>query len=163
MKGIYAVSLLIVSNIFMTFAWYGHLKLQETKVISNWPLYGVILFSWLIALAEYSCQVPANRLGFNGNGGPFTLMQLKVIQEVITLIVFTVFSTLLFKGESLHWNHLAAFLCLILAVYFVFMKWLITGWLSKDNKTIGQRMHKSVFITKMNVHLCHIKVYTFII
>ena len=65
MKGIYAVSLLIVSNIFMTFAWYGHLKLQETKVISNWPLYGVILFSWLIALAEYSCQVPANRLGFN--------------------------------------------------------------------------------------------------
>ena len=163
MKGIYAVSLLIVSNIFMTFAWYGHLKLQETKVISNWPLYGVILFSWLIALAEYSCQVPANRLGFNGNGGPFTLMQLKVIQEVITLIVFTVFSTLLFKGESLHWNHLAAFLCLILAVYFVFMKWLIMDWLSEDNKTIGQRMHKSVFITKMNVHLCHIKVYTFII
>ena len=163
MKGIYAVSLLIVSNIFMTFAWYGHLKLQETKVISNWPLYGVILFSWLIALAEYSCQVPANRLGFNGNGGPFTLMQLKVIQEVITLIVFTVFSTLLFKGESLHWNHLAAFLCLILAVYFVFMKWLIIDWLSEDNKTIGQRMHKSVFITKMNVHLCHIKVYTFII
>ena len=163
MKGIYAVSLLIVSNIFMTFAWYGHLKLQETKVISNWPLYGVILFSWLIALAEYSCQVPANRLGFNGNGGPFTLMQLKVIQEVITLIVFTVFSTLLFKGESLHWNHLAAFLCLILAVYFVFMKWLVIGWLSEDNKTIGQRMHKSVFITKMNVHLCHIKVYTFII
>ena len=163
MKGIYAVSLLIVSNIFMTFAWYGHLKLQETKVISNWPLYGVILFSWLIALAEYSCQVPANRLGFNGNGGPFTLMQLKVIQEVITLIVFTVFSTLLFKGESLHWNHLAAFLCLILAVYFVFMKWLIIDWLSEDNKTIGQRMHRSVFITKMNVHLCHIKVYTFII
>ena len=163
MKGIYAVSLLIVSNIFMTFAWYGHLKLQETKVISNWPLYGVILFSWLIALAEYSCQVPANRLGFNGNGGPFTLMQLKVIQEVITLIVFTVFSTLLFKGESLHWNHLAAFLCLILAVYFVFMKWLVIGWLSEDDKTIGQRMHKSVFITKMNVHLCHIKVYTFII
>ena len=163
MKGIYAVSLLIVSNIFMTFAWYGHLKLQETKVISNWPLYGVILFSWLIALAEYSCQVPANRLGFNGNGGPFTLMQLKVIQEVITLIVFTVFSTLLFKGESLHWNHLAAFLCLILAVYFVFMKWLIIDWLSEGNKTIGQRMHKSVFITKMNVHLCHIKVYTFII
>jgi uncharacterized protein len=122
MKGIYAILLLVVSNIFMTFAWYGHLKLQEAKVISNWPLYGVVLFSWLIALAEYSCQVPANRLGFNGNGGPFTLMQLKVIQEVITLIVFTVFSTLLFKGESLHWNHLAAFLCLVLAVYFVFMK-----------------------------------------
>ena len=109
MKGIYAISLLVVSNIFMTFAWYGHLKLQETKIISNWPLYGVVLFSWAIALAEYSCQVPANRLGFSGNGGPFSLMQLKIIQEVITLIIFTVFSTLLFKGESLHWNHVAAF------------------------------------------------------
>ena len=93
MKGIYAISLLVVSNIFMTFAWYGHLKLQETKIISNWPLYGVVLFSWAIALAEYSCQVPANRLGFSGNGGPFSLMQLKIIQEVITLIIFTVFST----------------------------------------------------------------------
>ena len=118
MKGIYAISLLVVSNIFMTFAWYGHLKLQETKIISNWPLYGVVLFSWAIALAEYSCQVPANRLGFSGNGGPFSLMQLKIIQEVITLIIFTVFSTLLFKGESLHWNHVAAFVCLIAAVYF---------------------------------------------
>ena len=118
MKGIYAISLLVVSNIFMTFAWYGHLKLQETKIISNWPLYGVVLFSWVIALAEYSCQVPANRLGFSGNGGPFSLMQLKIIQEVITLIIFTVFSTLLFKGESLHWNHVAAFVCLIAAVYF---------------------------------------------
>lgn len=122
MRGIYAISLLIVSNVFMTFAWYGHLKLQETKTIGNWPLYAVVLFSWFIALAEYSCQVPANRLGFHGNGGPFTLMQLKIIQEVITLIVFTAFSTLLFKGESLHWNHLAAFLCLVGAVYFVFMK-----------------------------------------
>lgn len=122
MHAIYTVLLLVVSNVFMTFAWYGHLKLQETKVISNWPLYGVILFSWLIALAEYSFQVPANRMGFNGNGGPFSLMQLKVIQEVITLVIFTLFSTLLFKGETLQWNHIAAFGCLILAVYFVFMK-----------------------------------------
>ena len=106
----------------MTFAWYGHLKLQEMKIISNWPLIGVILLSWGIALAEYMCQVPANRLGFQGNGGPFSLMQLKVVQEVITLIIFTLLSTLLFKGESLHWNHLAAFVCLVLAVYFVFMK-----------------------------------------
>ena len=75
-----------------------------------------------IALAEYSFQIPANRIGFNGNGGPFSLMQLKVIQEVITLIVFTIFTTVLFKGEALHWNHFAAFICLILAVYFVFMK-----------------------------------------
>ena len=122
MKGVYAISLLIVSNIFMTFAWYGHLKLQETKMISNWPLYGVVLFSWVIALAEYSCQVPANRLGFSGNGGPFSLMQLKIIQEVITLIIFTVFSTLLFQEESLFWYHVAAIVCIIEAVYFVFMK-----------------------------------------
>lgn len=122
MKGLYTILLLVTSNIFMTFAWYGHLKLQEMKVISNWPLYTVILFSWAVALAEYACQVPANRIGFIGNGGPFTLMQLKVIQEVITLIVFVVFSTVLFKGETLQWNHLAAFLCLVLAVYFVFMK-----------------------------------------
>ena len=100
MQGLYTILLLTVSNIFMTFAWYGHLKLQEMKVISNWPLYAVILFSWGIALAEYTFQIPANRIGFNGNGGPFSLMQLKVIQEVITLIVFTIFTTVLFKGEA---------------------------------------------------------------
>lgn len=122
MHAIYTILLLIVSNIFMTFAWYGHLKLEEMHKIDNWPLFCIILFSWGIALAEYSCQIPANRIGFVGNGGPFTLMQLKVIQEVITLIVFTVFTTVLFKGEALHWNHLAAFICLILAVFFVFMK-----------------------------------------
>ena len=122
MKGLSTILLLVVSNIFMTFAWYGQLKLQEMKVISNWPLYAVILFSWAIALAEYSCQIPANRIGFSGNGGPFSLMQLKVIQEVITLIVFTVFTTVFFKNEALHWNHFAAFCCLILAVYFVFMR-----------------------------------------
>ncbi|WP_374692716.1 DMT family protein [Bacteroides thetaiotaomicron] len=75
-----------------------------------------------VMLNEYSCQIPANRIGFVGNGGPFSLMQLKVIQEVITLIIFTVFTTVFFKGETLHWNHLAAFVCLIAAVYFVFMK-----------------------------------------
>lgn len=121
-KGLSTILLLIVSNIFMTFAWYGHLKLQEMKISTNWPLYAVILFSWGIALAEYSFQIPANRIGFSGNGGPFSLMQLKIIQEVITLIVFTVFTTVLFKGESLHWNHVAAFVCLVLAVYFVFKK-----------------------------------------
>lgn len=121
-KSLITIGLLIISNIFMTFAWYGHLKLQEAKIISNWPLYGVILLSWGIALFEYCFQVPANRIGFRENGGPFSLMQLKVIQEVITLIVFTVFTTVLFKGESLHWNHLAAFICLVAAVYFVFMK-----------------------------------------
>ncbi len=122
MKGLTTVLLLVVSNIFMTFAWYGHLKLQEMKITTNWPLIAVILFSWGIALFEYSCQIPANRIGFSGNGGPFSLMQLKVIQEVVTLIVFTVFTTVFFKGETLHWNHFVAFGLLILAVYFVFMK-----------------------------------------
>ena len=122
MNALYTILLLVVSNVFMTFAWYGHLKLQQMKLITSWPLWLVILFSWGIALAEYSCQIPANRIGFTGNGGPFTLMQLKVMQEVITLIIFTVFTTVFFKGEALHWNHLAAFVCLILAVYFVFMK-----------------------------------------
>ncbi|MDE6422501.1 MAG: DMT family protein, partial [Muribaculaceae bacterium] len=86
------------------------------------PLIIVILISWGIALLEYFCQVPANRMGFHGNGGPFSLMQLKVIQEAITLTVFTVFTVVFFRGEQLHWNHFAAFVCLILAVYFVFMK-----------------------------------------
>lgn len=122
MNGWTTVALLVVSNIFMTFAWYGHLKLQQMKVISDsTPLFIVILLSWGIALAEYSCQVPANRMGFVGNGGAFSLMQLKVVQEVITLVVFTLFTVVFFKGEPLHWNHLAAFVCLVLAVYFVFM------------------------------------------
>ncbi|WP_294140348.1 DMT family protein [uncultured Sanguibacteroides sp.] len=122
MKGVYTIVLLLVSNIFMTFAWYGHLKLQETKIISHWPLIGVILFSWAIAFFEYCAQVPANRIGFEGNGGPFSLMQLKVIQEVITLTIFIIFSMLFFKGVTFQWNHLAACICLVLAVYFVFMK-----------------------------------------
>jgi hypothetical protein len=122
MNALLTVALLIISNIFMTFAWYGHLKLQQMKIIgANTPLHVVILLSWAIALAEYSFQVPANRIGFSGNGGPFSLMQLKVIQEVITLTIFTLFTVVFFKGEPLHWNHFAAFCCLIAAVYFVFM------------------------------------------
>lgn len=116
------IGMLIISNIFMTFAWYGHLKLQASGISSNWPLWLVIIFSWGIALAEYAFQVPANRIGFVGNGGPFTLMQLKILQEVITLVIFTVFTVVFFRGETLQWNHFAAFACLILAVYFVFMK-----------------------------------------
>lgn len=117
------IGMLIISNIFMTFAWYGHLKLQQINVFTdNTPLYVVIMASWLLALPEYACQVPANRFGFDGNGGAFTLLQLKVIQEVISLTVFTIFVSVFFNGESLHWNHAAAFLCLIMAVYFVFMK-----------------------------------------
>lgn len=117
------VALLVVSNIFMTFAWYGHLKLQQLKIItSQTSLIWVILISWGIALLEYCFMVPANRIGLEGNGGQFSLMQLKVMQECITLVVFTVFTVVLFRGEPLHWNHLAAFVCLVAAVYFVFMK-----------------------------------------
>ena len=114
--------MLVASNVFMTFAWYGHLKLSEMKISTGWPLILVILFSWGIAFFEYCLTVPANRIGFSGNGGPFSLMQLKVIQEVISLVVFTVVANLLFQGQHLHWNHLAAFICLVLAVYFIFMK-----------------------------------------
>ena len=122
MKALLTVLLLVTSNIFMTFAWYGHLKLQEMKISTGWPLILVILMSWGMALFEYCAQVPANRIGFNGNGGPFNIMQLKVIQEVISLTVFTVIVTVMFKGETLQWNHFAAFLCLIAAVFFVFLK-----------------------------------------
>lgn len=122
MKALLTVLLLVTSNIFMTFAWYGHLKLQEMKISTGWPLILVILLSWGMAFFEYCAQVPANRIGFNGNGGPFNIMQLKVIQEVISLTVFTVIVTVMFKGETLQWNHFAAFLCLIAAVFFVFLK-----------------------------------------
>lgn len=121
MNAAYTILLLIGSNIFMTLAWYGHLKLQQTGVSTHWPLIGVIVFSWIIAFLEYCLMIPANRIGFEGNGGPFSLMQLKVIQEVLSLVIFTVIATVMFQGEAFHWNHLAAFLCLVLAVYFVFL------------------------------------------
>ncbi len=122
MNGWLTVGLLVVSNIFMTFAWYGHLKLQQMKVITSaTPLITVILLSWGIALFEYCFMVPANRYGFHENGGAFSLLQLKVIQEVISLMIFTVFTILFFRGEALHWNHFLAFCLLIIAVYLVFM------------------------------------------
>ncbi|MCH5237218.1 MAG: DMT family protein [Muribaculaceae bacterium] len=122
MKGyLVTILLLIISNVFMTLAWYGHLKLQSSGVSKGWPLYLVILVSWGIALFEYSFQVPANRMGYQENGGPFTLFQLKIIQEVITLTVFTIVAMFMFSGEKLHWNHIAAFLCLIGAVCFTFL------------------------------------------
>lgn len=120
MQGVYTILLLILSNVFMTLAWYGHLKLSDAGISNHWPLIGVILFSWVIAFLEYCCQVPANRIGFLGNGGPFSLMQLKVIQEVISLIVFCIIANVMFQGQQLQWNHLAALVCLVLAVYFVF-------------------------------------------
>ena len=122
LSAIWTILLLIGSNVCMTFAWYGHLKLQEMHISDGWPLILVILFSWGIAFVEYCLMVPANRIGSNINGGPFSLIQLKVIQEVISLTVFNLIVTLVFKGETLQWNHLVAFVCLILAVFFCFIK-----------------------------------------
>ena len=121
LKGFYTIGMLIISNIFMTLAWYGHLKLQQMKITDGWPLIAIIMLSWGVAFFEYSVMVPANRLGFDGNGGPFSLIQLKVIQEAVNLVVFMVLATLIFKGVPFHWNHGAAFCCLIAAVYFAFL------------------------------------------
>ncbi len=122
-KIILTLALLIISNSFMTLAWYGNLKLQDMKVISsNTPMIFIILISWGIALLEYSFLIPANRIGSDINGGPFSLVQLKVIQEVISCLVFGIIVSILFKGESLQWNHFVAVLFLVLAVYFVFLK-----------------------------------------
>ncbi|HMT76776.1 MAG TPA: DMT family protein [Saprospiraceae bacterium] len=119
-KGIYTIVLLIFSNTFMTLAWYGHLKYKEVKWLSGLNLTGIILISWGIALFEYFLLVPANRLGFNENGGPFNIWQLKVIQEVITLTVFSIFAFFIFNEQPFRMNHLVGFFFLILAVYFIF-------------------------------------------
>lgn len=122
MKAILTIGLLVMSNLFMTLAWYGHLKFHEMKWFKQLGLISIIGISWGIALFEYCFQVPANRIGYSGNGGPFTLMQLKVMQEVITLVVFTIFTLVVFKTEVFKWNHAVGFIFLILAVYFIFRK-----------------------------------------
>jgi uncharacterized protein (DUF486 family) len=121
-KALLTIGLLISSNAFMTFAWYGHLKFKQMNWFNNLSLFSIILISWGIALFEYSLQVPANRIGFSENGGPFNLWQLKVIQEAITLVVFVIFTLIFFKNETLRLNHLIGFSFLILAVYFIFKK-----------------------------------------
>ena len=122
MKGVLTIGLLILSNVFMTLAWYGHLKFKELKWFENAGLITIIFISWGLALFEYFFQVPANKIGYQENGGPVSLMQLKVIQEVITLIIFVLFSLLFFKNETFRWNHAVGFLFLVLAVYFIFKK-----------------------------------------
>lgn len=120
MRGLFAILLLILSNTFMTLAWYGHIvfksKVEKLSVVF------IVLLSWGIALFEYCFQVPANRMGSLEYNGPFSLWQLKVIQEVISLTVFTVFAVVFLKTDSLRWNHLVGFVCLILAVFFLFRK-----------------------------------------
>ncbi|MFM7024279.1 MAG: DMT family protein [Flavobacteriales bacterium] len=122
MKAFYTIGLLVLSNTFMTFAWYGHLKFREMKWFENLGLMGIILVSWGIAFFEYCFQVPANRIGYKGNDGPYSLMELKVIQEVITLVIFMIFSLLVFKNESFRMNHVIGCVFLVLAVYFIFKK-----------------------------------------
>jgi len=120
MKGFWTVLMLVFSNTFMTFAWYGQLRMREFKWFQAMPLFVIILMSWGVAFFEYSLMVPANRLGFRANGGPFSLVQLKVIQEAITLMVFLIFTLLFFKNETIKTNHLIGFVFLLLAVYFIF-------------------------------------------
>lgn len=120
MRGLWTILLLIASNTFMTLAWYGHLKFQEWHWAMRLGIFSIILISWSIAFFEHVLQVPANRLGHAGHGGPFTLVQLKVVQEVITLAVFAVFTLIAFRQEVLRWNHALAALLLVAAVWLVF-------------------------------------------
>jgi uncharacterized protein len=122
MKAVYTIVLLVLSNAFMTLAWYGHLKFKDMRWSQNLSLLAIIVISWGIALFEYILQVPANRIGFREQGGPFSLVQLKVIQEVITLVVFVIFSLFFFKTETFRANHIIGFGFLVLAVYFIFKK-----------------------------------------
>lgn len=122
MKGLWTIVLLVLSNIFMTLAWYGHLRFKDFAWGKSLGLFAIILISWGMAFFEYVLQVPANRIGHVGNGGPFSLVQLKVIQEAITLVVFVVFSLIAFKNEALRWNHALAGVLLVAAVWLVFKK-----------------------------------------
>jgi uncharacterized protein (DUF486 family) len=122
MKPFLTIALLVASNAFMTFAWYGHLRFKQMTWSQNLGLVSIIFISWGIALFEYMLQVPANRIGFKDFGGPFSLVQLKVIQEVITLVVFVVFSLIFFKNETFRLNHFIGFVFLVLAVYFIFKR-----------------------------------------
>lgn len=122
-KGISSIALLIIANCFMTLAWYGHLQFYKISWLAKMGVFGVILISWGIALFEYFFQVPANRIGYTGNGGPFNLFELKLIQEVVSLLVFTLFAVFVFKTDKLAWNHLVGFGFIVLAVFFVFKKW----------------------------------------
>ena len=123
LRGLSTVLMLVLSNVFMTFAWYGSFKLREIyPSMKDWPLFAVIMLSWGLAFFEYCIAVPANRIGHHDLGGPFNLMQLKVLQESISLLVFVLIVHLVFKGEPIHWNHFVSLFCIILAVFFAFLK-----------------------------------------
>src|SRR5688572_12171500 len=117
MKGILTILLLLLSNVFMTFAWYGHLQFKKISWLQGAGLVAVILISWGLAFFEYVFQVPANKIGFRENGGPFSLFELKIIQEVISLTVFTLVAVYVFRSEKLAWNHLVGFLFMVISVF----------------------------------------------
>ena len=119
-RGLGAVALLICSNLFMTLAWYGQVMFKSR--FERIGILAVIGISWLVALFEYCFMVPANRLGSAEYGGPFSIWEMKVIQEVVSLTVFTVIVLLVMKNEALRWNHLVGFACLVAAVFFIFKK-----------------------------------------
>ena len=123
MRALKTICFLLISNTFMTFAWYGHLKFKDYSWGKNLGLFAVILISWGLAFFEYVFQVPANRAGSQEYGGPFNLVQLKTIQEAITLIIFMVFTTVFFKTEKFAWNHMVGFALIVLAVFVIFKKW----------------------------------------
>ena len=119
-KGIGAIALLVCSNLFMTLAWYGQVMFKSR--FERLGMLALIGISWLVALFEYCFMIPANRLGSSVYGGPFSIWELKVIQEVVSLTVFTVIVLLVMKNEALKWNHLVGFVCLVAAVFFIFKK-----------------------------------------
>ena len=119
-KGIGAIALLVCSNLFMTLAWYGQVMFKSR--FERIGLVAIIFISWLVAFFEYCFMIPANRLGSSVYGGPFSIWELKVIQEVVSLTVFTVIVLLVMKNEALKWNHLVGFVCLVAAVFFIFKK-----------------------------------------
>lgn len=122
MRGLYTILLLMGSNTFMTIAWYGHLRFKDLAFLKNTGLIGAVVISWGIALIEYMLMVPANRLGSNVTGGPFNMWQLKIIQEVISISIFVVFTLVFFKQDTLRWNHLVGFAFLLAALFFFFKK-----------------------------------------
>ncbi|MXV53053.1 hypothetical protein GS399_18945 [Pedobacter sp. HMF7647] len=123
MRGLFTIVMLFISNAFMTLAWYGHLRFKDMAWSKSLGLFAIILISWAIAFFEYLFQVPANKFGFKENGGPFNLLQLKVLQEAISITVFLIFAALVFKTEKLAWNHFVGFIFILLAVFFIFKKW----------------------------------------
>lgn len=133
-RGLISIFFLIISNVFMTFAWYGHLQFKKWNIFQTTGIISIILINWSIARCEYFFQVPENRIGYSENGRPFNLFQLKIIQEVITLVVFSVLTIYVFKTDKLHWNYIVGFLLMLMAVFFIFKKWDLPTIFSQSNR-----------------------------